>query len=89
MERNMKLSRSSTPAVRVGAAHGGIRLFMLTETVSMKTDTHVCNICNQQVSDDTNDSKNDARISSIRNLLALLSSARFYTLYEVVKHISK
>lgn len=42
-----------------------------------------------KVSDDTNDSKNDARISSIRNLLALLSSARFYTLYEVVKHISK
>ncbi|GJJ68498.1 hypothetical protein EMPS_00844 [Entomortierella parvispora] len=41
-----------------------------------------------KVSDDANDSKNDARISSIRNLLALLSSARFYTLYEVVKHIS-
>jgi hypothetical protein len=40
------------------------------------------------VSDDVNDSKNDARISSIRNLLALLSAARFYTLYEVVKHVS-
>ncbi|KAG9064093.1 hypothetical protein KI688_003273 [Linnemannia hyalina] len=42
----------------------------------------------QDLSDDVNDSKNDARISSIRNLLALLSAARFYTLYEVVKHVS-
>ncbi|KAG0249270.1 hypothetical protein BG011_009451 [Mortierella polycephala] len=40
------------------------------------------------VSDDADDAKNDARISSIRNLLALLSSARFYTLYEVNKHVS-
>ncbi|KAF9969529.1 hypothetical protein BGZ65_011854, partial [Modicella reniformis] len=38
--------------------------------------------------DDTNDTKNDARISSIRNLLGLLSSARFYTLNEVVRHLS-
>lgn len=46
-------------------------------------------ILNFLVSDDSSDSKNDARISSLRNLLALLSSARFYTLYEVVKHVSK
>ncbi|KAF9181224.1 hypothetical protein BGZ51_005584 [Haplosporangium sp. Z 767] len=39
-------------------------------------------------SDDADDAKNDARISSIRNLLALLSSARFYTLYEVNKHVN-
>ncbi|KAF9167823.1 hypothetical protein DFQ26_003017 [Actinomortierella ambigua] len=40
------------------------------------------------VSDDVEDGKNDARISSVRNLLALQSSARFYTLFEFVKSVN-
>ncbi|KAF9973619.1 hypothetical protein BGZ73_003141 [Actinomortierella ambigua] len=40
------------------------------------------------VSDDVDDGRNDARISSVRNLLALQSSARFYTLYEFIKSVN-
>ncbi|KAG0227492.1 hypothetical protein BGW42_002927 [Actinomortierella wolfii] len=40
------------------------------------------------VSDDADDGKNDARISSVRNLLALQSSARFYTLFEFIKSLN-
>ncbi|KAF9344497.1 hypothetical protein BGX26_004301 [Mortierella sp. AD094] len=69
---------------------GVLRLYFLELPGSLLNgeEYETVKIIYSSVSDDVSDSKNDARISSIRNLLALLSSARFYTLYEVVKHIS-
>ncbi|KAF9205405.1 hypothetical protein BGZ49_004086 [Haplosporangium sp. Z 27] len=69
---------------------GVLRLYFLELPGSLLNgeEYDTVKIIYSSVSDDVTDSKSDARISSIRNLLALLSSARFYTLYEVVKHIS-
>ncbi|KAI8597222.1 hypothetical protein EDD21DRAFT_223592 [Dissophora ornata] len=74
----------------VATVVGVLRLYFLELPGSLLNgeEYETVKIIYSSVSDDANDSKNDARISSIRNLLALLSSARFYTLYEVVKHIS-
>ncbi|KAI1315573.1 hypothetical protein EDD11_000648 [Mortierella claussenii] len=74
----------------VATVVGVMRLYFLELPGSLLNgeEYETVKIIYSSVSDDINDSKNDARISSIRNLLALLSSARFYTLYEVVKHIS-
>ncbi|KAG0010510.1 hypothetical protein BGZ80_001425 [Entomortierella chlamydospora] len=69
---------------------GVLRLYFLELPGSLLNgeEYETVKIIYSSVSDDASDAKNDARISSIRNLLGLLSSARFYTLYEVVKHIS-
>lgn len=74
----------------VATVIGVLRLYFLELPGSLLNgdEYETVKIIYSSVSDDVNDSKNDARISSIRNLLALLSPARFYTLYEVVKHIS-
>ncbi|KAF9102134.1 hypothetical protein BGX27_011168 [Mortierella sp. AM989] len=69
---------------------GMLRLYFLELPGSLlnSEEYETVKIIYSSVADDASDSKSDARISSIRNLLALLSSARFYTLFEVVKHIS-
>ncbi|KAF9325394.1 hypothetical protein BG006_011131 [Podila minutissima] len=74
----------------VATVVGVLRLYFLElpESLLHGEEYETVKIIYSSVSDDSSDSKNDARISSLRNLLALLSSARFYTLYEVVKHIS-
>ncbi|KAG0048584.1 hypothetical protein BGZ83_006468 [Gryganskiella cystojenkinii] len=74
----------------VATVVGVLRLYFLELPGSLLNgeEYETVKIIYSSVSDDVNDSKNDARISSIRNFLALLSSARFYTLYEVTKHIS-
>ncbi|KAG0302627.1 hypothetical protein BGZ97_002259 [Linnemannia gamsii] len=74
----------------VATVIGVLRLYFLELPGSLLNgdEYETVKIIYSSVSDDVNDSKNDARISSIRNLLALLSPARFYTLYEVVKHVS-
>ncbi|KAF9136867.1 hypothetical protein BGX30_010751 [Mortierella sp. GBA39] len=74
----------------VATVIGVLRLYFLELPGSLLNgdEYETVKIIYSSVSDDVNDSKNDARISSIRNLLALLSAARFYTLYEVVKHVS-
>ncbi|KAF9565332.1 hypothetical protein EC968_004169 [Mortierella alpina] len=74
----------------VATVVGALRLYFLELPGSLVNgeEYETVKIIYSSVSDDINDSKNDARISSIRNLLALLSSARFYTLYEVAKHVN-
>ncbi|KAG0363380.1 hypothetical protein BC939DRAFT_464893 [Gamsiella multidivaricata] len=74
----------------VATVVGVLRLYFLELPGSLMNgeDYETVKIIYSSVSDDVNDGRNDARISSIRNLLALLSSARFYTLYEVVRSIS-
>ncbi|KAG0380326.1 hypothetical protein BGX24_009004 [Mortierella sp. AD032] len=74
----------------VATVIGVLRLYFLELPGSLLNgdEYETVKIIYSSVSDDVNDSKNDARISSIRNLLALLSAARFYTLYEVVKNVS-
>ncbi|CAO3574430.1 unnamed protein product [Mortierella alpina] len=74
----------------VATVVGVLRLYFLELPGSLvnSEEYETVKIIYSSVSDDINDSKNDARISSIRNLLGLLSSARFYTLYEVAKHVS-
>ncbi|KAF9954782.1 hypothetical protein BGZ72_004289 [Mortierella alpina] len=74
----------------VATVVGVLRLYFLELPGSLVNgeEYETVKIIYSSVSDDINDSKNDARISSIRNLLALLSSARFYTLYEVSKHVN-
>ncbi|KAG0329431.1 hypothetical protein BG000_000084, partial [Podila horticola] len=74
----------------VATVVGVLRLYFLElpESLLHGEEYETVKIIYSSVSDDSSDSKNDARISSLRNLLALLSSARFYTLYEVVKHVS-
>ncbi|KAF9951004.1 hypothetical protein BGZ70_001152 [Mortierella alpina] len=74
----------------VATVVGVMRLYFLELPGSLvnSEEYETVKIIYSSVSDDINDSKNDARISSIRNLLGLLSSARFYTLYEVAKHVN-
>ncbi|KAK3807865.1 MAG: hypothetical protein J3Q66DRAFT_418046 [Benniella sp.] len=69
---------------------GVLRLYFLELPGSLVSgdEYETVKIIYSGVTDETNDTKNDARISSIRNLLGLLSSARFYTLFEVIKHVS-
>ncbi|KAG0219709.1 hypothetical protein BGX31_011236 [Mortierella sp. GBA43] len=69
---------------------GVLRLYFLELPGSLvnSEEYETVKIIYSGVTDDGNDTKNDARISSIRNLLALLSSARFYTLFEVAKNIN-
>ncbi|KAF9351060.1 hypothetical protein BGX34_000838 [Mortierella sp. NVP85] len=74
----------------VATVVGVLRLYFLELPGSLVSgdEYETVKIIYSGVTDETNDTKNDARISSIRNLLGLLSSARFYTLFEVVKHVS-
>ncbi|KAG0288046.1 hypothetical protein BGZ98_004407, partial [Dissophora globulifera] len=90
MNQGGKITQKLLRLFDVATVVGVLRLYFLELPGSVLNgeEYETVKIIYSSVSDDSIDGKNDARISSIRNLLALLSSARFYTIYEVIKHIS-